>query len=102
MKVLVNFIQLMLVAAILYPVYYVWDTGRVENFCELIEKGMTVDTLNKIASDNNITLNSPGALGQHGGQWMTSVQTDTFFDDKACVIKGAVDKVANVELITVE
>jgi hypothetical protein len=102
MKILVNLFQLAVVAAILYPVYYVWDTGRVEHFCQEIKVGMSVEELNKIADEKNITLNVPEALGAQGGQWMTAAESNTFFDDKACIIKGAVDKIASVKLVDIQ
>lgn len=98
MKRLVNLIQLAIVIAILYPVYYVWDTGRIDNFCELVEPGMSVTELQQLADEHNISLNGPGD-NTETGQWMISVESRAAIDRYACVIIGAVDRVASAQLI---
>mgnify|MGYP000362661074 CR=1 FL=1 len=98
MKILVNLIQLGVVLAILYPVYYVWDTGRVEDFCELIEPGISVSELQLLADEQSVTLNMP--TDNETGQWMTSVESSASIDRFACVIIGAVDSVATARLVT--
>lgn len=98
MKILVNLIQLGVVLAILYPVYYVWDTGRVEDFCESIEPGISVSELLQLAEEQGITLNMPA--DNETGQWRTSVESSASIDRYACVIIGAVDRVASARLVT--
>jgi uncharacterized protein YxeA len=98
MKRLVNLVQLLIVLAILYPVYYVWDTSRIDKFCGLIKAGMTVAELEQIADDLNISLNTPAGKGETG-QWMTSVDATASTDRYACVIIGAVDTVASARII---
>lgn len=98
MKPLVTLVQLAIVAAILYPVYYLWDTGRIDNFCELIEPGMSLTELEALADEQNISLNSPGK-NQDSAQWMTSVESRASFDRYACVIIGAVDNVASARIV---
>ena len=99
MKRLVNLIQLLIVAAILYPVYYVWDTGRIENFCEQIKPGMSIEALNQLAESSHISLNTPQRETAEGGQWMTSVESKASIDRYACVILGAVDRVASAHIV---
>lgn len=102
MKALVTLLQLLIVAAIIYPVYYVWDTGRIEDFCEKITPGMSVEALNAWADENHISLNSPQNRGDAGGQWMTSVESKASIDRYACVILGAVDRVASAHIVDEE
>lgn len=97
MKILVNLTQVVIVLAILYPVYYVWDTGRIEDFCELIEPGISVSELQQLADDQGITLNIPAENGT--GQWMTSVESSASIDRFACVVIGAVDRIASARLV---
>ena len=101
MKALVKLLQLAIVVAILYPVYYVWDTGRIDDFCEAIEPGISVSQLQQLADEHNISLNGPGAA-QEAGQWMTSVESRASIDRYACVIIGAVDSVANARIVREE
>lgn len=99
MKPLVTLVQLALVAAILYPVYYVWDTGRIENFCHDVKPGMTLEQLNALAENNHIHLNAPKNRGESSAQWMTSVDSRAAVGRYACVIIGAVDRVASAHLV---
>ena len=97
MKRLVNLVQLLIVVALLYPVYYVWDTSRIEHFCHLIEPGMSVKELMILAENEGISLNmSPDG---ETGQWMTSIDSRASIEGFACVIIGAVDKVANAKIV---
>lgn len=98
MKILVNLFQVAIVLAILYPVYYVWDTGRVEDFCELIEPGISVSALQQLGEEQGITLNIPSH--NDTGQWMTSVESSASIDRFACVVMGDVDRVASARLVT--
>ncbi|MTI63968.1 hypothetical protein [Methylophaga sp.] len=98
MKILVNLFQVVIVLAILYPVFYVWDTGRIEDFCELIEPGISVSDLQQLADEQGITLNIPA--DNDTGQWMTSVESTASIDRFACVVIGAVDRVASARLVT--
>lgn len=102
MKPLVTLIQLAIVAAILYPVYYVWDTGRIETFCENIKPGMTLAQLNALADESHISLNSPQERAESSAQWMTSVESKASMDRYACVIIGAVDRVASAHIVDEE
>lgn len=101
MKPLVTLVQLAIVAAILYPVYYVWDTGRIDDFCEAIEPGISVTELQQLADAHHISLNGPGD-DQESGQWMTSIESRASIDRYACVIIGAVDNVANARIVREE
>lgn len=104
MKYLVKLFQLAIVIVILYPVYYVWDTDRVDNFCNLIEPGMTVAELKALAKNKKVALNT--AHDSHPdrgtGQWMTSVDAEASFDGYTCVIIGAANSVANAQIIKAE
>lgn len=98
MKRLVNLVQLAIVGAILYPVYYVWDTQRIENFCEQILPGMKVKALNALAEESGIDLNASETL-RGMGQWMTSIESSASLDRYACVIIGTVDSVVSANII---
>lgn len=102
MKALVTLIQLAIVAAVLYPVYYVWDTGRIETFCEAIKPGMTLAELDALADESNISLNMPQSGDGSSAQWMTSLESRASLDRYACVIIGAVDRVASAHIVDEE
>ncbi|MCX4188241.1 hypothetical protein [Methylophaga sp. OBS4] len=99
MKRLVNLIQLAIVVAILYPLFYVWDTDRVDNFCKLVKPGMSQDELVALADDNGMNLIGPNPINLSGGRWIASVPSRASFAGYACVIKGAADTVATAKII---
>lgn len=100
MKRLVNLVQILIIFALLYPVYYIWDTSRIEDFCNLIKPGISVAELQRLAETKRVLINLPSDKGD--GQWMTSVESSASFDRFACVVIGAVDRVASARLITEE
>lgn len=101
MKHLVKLFQLAIALVILYPVFYVWDTDRVDNFCELVKSGMTVAELNTLAEDHNVKLITPVDLLPEG-QWITSVESTASVAGYACVMKGAGNRVATAKIIKPE
>ncbi len=101
MKYLVKLVQMVIVLAILYPVYYVWDTDRIDNFCEWVKSGMSLAELEALADEHDVTLNSPDEL-QRSGMWITTVESTASFDDYACVIKGSGNRVAKAQIIKTE
>ncbi|EEF78624.1 hypothetical protein LP43_2062 [Methylophaga thiooxydans] len=102
MKYLVKLVQLGIVLVILYPIYYVWDTDRIDNFCEGIKPAMSVEALNALAERHGLTLNAPEDLTSAGGLWITSVESHASFSGYACVIKGAANRVAVAQVIKTE
>ncbi|MCX4191478.1 hypothetical protein [Methylophaga sp. OBS1] len=100
MKGLVGLVQILIVIALLYPVYYIWDTSRVEAFCNLIKPGMSTKELQRLAETKHISLHIPNS--NETGQWMTSVDSSASIDRFACVISGAVDKIASARLLEEE
>lgn len=102
MKRLVNLVQLAIVAAMLYPVYYLWDTDRIDSFCDMVKPGMSLTELQALADENHIKLNSPDEAAKSKGQWMTSVESKATIDRYACVIMGAADSIATANIIDAE
>lgn len=102
MKRLVNLVQLAIVAAMLYPVYYIWDTDRIDNFCDLVKPGMSLTELEALAEENHIDVNIPDEAAKEKGQWMTSVESKAALDRYACVILGAADRIATAEIVETE
>jgi hypothetical protein len=98
MKTLVNLIQLFIVAAIVFPVFYIWDTDKVENLCKRIEPGMEKAEFLKLANELGVRLEGPTYEGIEGGKWHAKVVTYTPFIEHECLIKGAAKTVASGKL----
>jgi hypothetical protein len=98
MKVLVNLIQLIVVVAIVFPVFYIWDTDKVENLCKRLEPGMEKAEFMQLTDDLGVRLEGPTFEGLEGGKWHARVITYTPFIEHSCLIKGAGKKVAVAKL----
>lgn len=99
MKRLVNLIQLAVIAAIVYPIYYVWDTGRIDEFCSQIKAGMTLEQVQALADEAHISLKLPDEADSADGQWRIAIESRAAIDQYACVIIGSVDRIANAEIV---
>ena len=59
MKLLVWAIQLLVIAAIIYPIFYLWDINNVGQFCRKVEKGTLKSELIALADKNMIKITAP-------------------------------------------
>lgn len=99
MKRVVNIFELLIVLAIIYPIYYIWQTDKVEEFCGQVASGMTVDELSALAKEQHVTLSGPTSIDPLGAQWRYMVSANIFISDFFCEIKGAGKTVAIAELV---
>jgi hypothetical protein len=102
MKRLVNGIQYLVILIIIYPIYYVWQTDKVTDFCELIEGGMTKQQMVQLAEQTNVKLIGPEDISLEGGKWVAKVEPGAFISAEECIIKGAGSKVATARLFETE
>lgn len=102
MKLLVFAVQLIIISAMIYPIYYLWETDKVDNFCKQLQVGMTKDQLLQQADQHNVTLVGPDDDSLAGGKWQASVSAKSALSDYACVIKGAADSVASAKIVVEE
>jgi hypothetical protein len=102
MKRLVNGIQYLVVLIIIYPIYYVWQTDKVTDFCELIEGGMTKQQMVRLAEQENVKLIGPEDISLEGGKWMATVEPGALISAEGCTIQGTGSKVATVRLFETE
>ncbi|OUR72158.1 hypothetical protein A9Q78_07570 [Methylophaga sp. 41_12_T18] len=98
MKRLVNSIQYLVVLVIIYPVYYVWQTDKVNNFCEQLESGMSKQQMIQLGHRESVSMNGPKDLSLEGGKWTALVSPGRFITADVCVIKGTGSKVATARL----
>jgi len=91
MKMLTKAIEILLVCAIIYPLFYLWDKNNVEQFCRVVEKGIIKQELIQLADENNVKLTAPvdeGVLGK----WNASVIPWSPFTSYSCEIEGFGDR----------
>lgn len=94
MKLLVDAVQVLVVAAIIYPMFYVWDTTKVDQFCDVVEAGMSKHEFVQLADSNLVKITSPedDALS---GKWRSSVVTYSPFSSYSCEVVGLGNKVSS-------
>lgn len=98
MKQLVNSLQYLVVLIIIYPIYYVWQTNKVTDFCEQVETGMSKAELVQLSKRVDVTMKGPDDISLAGGKWEAVVSPGRFISAEECVIKGAGKTVATARL----
>jgi len=91
MKMLVKAIEILVVCAIIYPMFYLWDKNNVEMFCQLVEKGTIKQKFIQLADENNVKIIAPvdeGVLGK----WHASAIPWSPFTSYSCEIEGFGDR----------
>ena len=91
MKMLVKGIEILVICAIIYPLFYLWDKNNVDQFCRLVEKGTLKQELMLLADDNNVKITAPvdeGVLGE----WHASAIPWSPFTSYSCEIDGFGDR----------
>lgn len=97
MKVLVRLFELAVILLIAYPVFYLWDTDRVDRFCAETTPLMSQAELLQRAKQQGMKLRGPEPLA--GAQWRIRIESRASFAGYACVIRGAGDTVAHAEIV---
>lgn len=96
MKYLVNLVQLMVIGAIIYPMFYIWDTDKVDQFCKVVKQGVSKEDVMQMADDKNVKI-----LGLDSGtinpeSWQASVDVHSPFTQYSCVLKGFGGQVVDI------
>ena len=98
MKQLVNSFQYLVVLIIVYPVYYIWETDKVTNFCEQVESGMSKDRFVQLSKQSSVHMIGPQDDSLVGGKWQALIAPGMFISADNCVVRGAGKTVATARL----
>jgi hypothetical protein len=102
MKLLVNMIQLAIVAAIILPVLYIWETDKVDKFCQKITTGMSQETYLDLVEQDNVKLVEVVGDDVLGGQWHAIVKTHLPWLDYQCQTNGVSKLVVTADIVKSE
>jgi len=102
MKLLVNMIQLAIVAAIVLPVLYIWETDKVDKFCQKITPGMSQETYLGLVEQDNVKLVEVVGDDVLGGQWHGIVKTHLPWLDYQCQTNGISKLVLTADIVKSE
>ena len=98
MKIIINVIQLAVVAAIIYPIFYIWDTDKIEQFCKIVEPGMTKLALIQLADESSVKMLGPIDGDVAGGKWQATIVAYSPYTEYSCEIKGIANSVATATI----
>jgi hypothetical protein len=101
-KLLANCVQYLIIAIIIYPVYYIWETDKVTHFCELVENGMSKKQMVRLGEASNVNMKGPDDVDLSAGKWQAYVVPGMLVTAEKCVINGSGDKVASAKLLEIE
>jgi len=93
-KLLVWTIQLLVISAIIYPMFYLWDTNNVEQFCKLLDKGAKKQELMQLADENSVKIIAPVDVGILG-KWRASAVAWSPLTSTTCDIVGQGNRVSD-------
>ncbi len=97
MKMFVNFIQIMLIAGMVYPVYAMWTNDQLSSFCVELQSNMTMQNLLALADQKNIKIYLANVDDM---KWLATASTPASFSNYSCQIKGMGNKVASAKMAT--
>jgi hypothetical protein len=98
MKFLVNLVQVVVVTAMIYPFFLMWDKNNVDHFCDLIEPGITKLELIYKTDHAPVKFIKP-SMEDNKGRWSATVETFSPFSDYHCQIRGIGSTVAEAWIV---
>jgi hypothetical protein len=88
MKILVNVFQLVIIIAIISPVFYLWETDRVDKFCQKITPGMKQELFFSLVSEYKVKIVEIVGDDVLGGKWHATVRTHIPLLHYQCHVQG--------------
>ncbi|NOQ81293.1 MAG: hypothetical protein GQ548_02045 [Methylophaga sp.] len=87
MKFLVDAVQMLVVTALIYPMFYIWDTTQVDQFCSVVESGMSKQEFIQLVDDKSVKIIDP-MNEVSSGKWHSSIVARSPFTNYSCEIVG--------------
>lgn len=97
MKLIVNLMQLLIIAVLIYPFFYMWETDKIEKMCDGFAIGMPAEDI--IAQADQYFLKwreKPSADTDH---WHLQIISRASFAGLTCDIKGLGKKMSSARMI---
>jgi len=98
MKHAVNLIQILVVIAIIFPVFHIWEGDKVDQFCKVVEPRMGKVAFINLADERNVKLIGPTDYSVAGGKWQATAVSRSPFSKDSCLIKGVGTKVGIIQM----
>jgi len=97
MKLFVDTVQMLLVVALVYPAFYLWDINKVDHFCSDIESGITKQAFIQTAQEQSVKIIDPNYAADLG-KWNVTAVTWSPFSKHSCVVSGYAGLVSNARI----
>ncbi|MBE0439207.1 MAG: hypothetical protein IBX57_05435 [Gammaproteobacteria bacterium] len=99
MKCLVNLIQVAIVVAIIFPIFHIWDTDKVEQLYRNTRAAMAKSEFIELAHNSGAKITGPNDDDLAGGKWTAIASSHSPFAQEFCEIKGTSKTVAAAKMI---
>lgn len=99
MKLLVNLIQLAIIAAIILPILSIVDNDKVEKFCQKVQVGMSKQAYLELVEQEYVKLGELTGADVQNGKWKAVVIPRLPLTDSNCLTEGAGNIVATTERV---
>ncbi len=97
MKFFVNIMQLLIIAALIYPFFYLWETDKIETLCDELEIGMPAEEI--ITKADESFLKWQQNQQSEADKWQLQIISRASFAGYICDIKGKGKKMSSARII---
>ncbi len=97
MKFFVNIMQLLIIAALIYPFFYLWETDKIETLCDELEIGMPAEEI--ITKADESFLKWQQNQQSEADKWQLQIISRASFSGFTCDIKGKGKKMSSARII---
>ena len=97
MKFFVNIMQLLIIAALIYPLFDLWETDKIETLCDELEIGMPAEEI--ITKADESFLKWQQNQQSEADKWQLQIISRASFAGFICDIKGKGKKMSSARII---
>ena len=97
MKFFVNIMQLLIITALIYPFFYLWETDKIETLCDGLEIGMPAEEI--ISQADQFFLKWQQNQQPEVDKWQLQIISRASFAGFICDIQGKGKKMASARII---
>ncbi len=97
MKLIVNLMQLLIIAVLIYPFFYLWETDKIEKLCDEFAIGMPAEEIIDKADQYFLQWHEEPVTD--ADNWHLQITSRASFAGLACDIKGMGKKMSSARII---
>lgn len=98
-QTLVKLLQFLIVLVMIYPLYYVWETDKINSACQHIKPGMSYSNTLVLLKRFGLDFSRMNGDYAQGEKWQGLVESHASFAGYACEIRGSGDQIAKVRMV---